>query len=92
MKFCKSKGNKIALSVGLFLGGLHLVWALMVALIPQALQSFLNWIFQLHFLVPVWVLTPFNFVNALLLTIVTFAMGYLATLLFLCPWKIAKVK
>ena len=92
MKFCKSKENKTALVGGLFMGGLHAVWALLVAVIPGALQGFLDWIFNVHFLEPVWVLTAFNFIDALMLTIFTFVVGYVATLLLIWLLKVMKVK
>jgi hypothetical protein len=88
----KCKCNRSALAVGLFIGGLHALWALLVAIMPGVLQSVLDWIFNIHFLQPVWILTPFNFVNALLLTIVTFVMGYLVALPFEWLWKKTKVK
>jgi len=69
--------NKIGLALGLFLAVVHAVWALMVAIIPGPLQSSLNWIFVLHSLEPIWILTPFNFLNAILLVIVTFILGYI---------------
>jgi K+-sensing histidine kinase KdpD len=88
----KCRCNKPALVGGLFLGGLHLIWALLVAIIPNALQSFLNWIFNIHFIEPVWFLTAFNFTDAFLLTIFTFVMGYVGTLIAVCLWKMIKIK
>lgn len=88
----KCRCNKTALAVGLFMGGIHAIWALMVAIIPNTLQSVLDWIFNVHFIEPIWVLTAFNLLDALFLVIVTFVIGYLATLLFLLFWKIAKAK
>ncbi|MBS3088521.1 hypothetical protein J4402_01955 [Candidatus Pacearchaeota archaeon] len=69
--------NKCGLALGLFFAIVHAVWALAVAIIPGSLQSFLDWIFALHFVAPVWSLTAFNFVNAILLVIVTFITGYI---------------
>jgi hypothetical protein len=92
MKFCKSKENKLALTVGLFMASIHAIWALMVAIIPNALQGFLDWIFNVHFIVPVWNLTAFNLVNALMLVLVTFIIGYLAALLFVWLLKVTKMK
>lgn len=68
--------NKTGITWGLFFAVLHAVWALMVAVIPNALQSSLDWIFKVHFLERIWILTPFNFVDAILLVIVTFVFGY----------------
>lgn len=68
--------NKIGLAFGLFLAIVHAVWALSVAVVPGMLQSFLDWIFNIHFLNPVWVLTSFNFANAIMLVAFTFIAGY----------------
>jgi uncharacterized membrane protein len=78
--------NKTGLIVGFFLAIIHAIWALMVAIIPNQLQSFLNWIFVLHSLEPYWIITAFNFPNALLLVIVTFIFGYLLGYLFAAIW------
>ncbi len=88
----KLKAHRPALVVGLFMASVHAIWALMVLLMPKALQSFLNWIFVLHFLQPIWTLTAFNFVNALLLVVVTFIFGYCGTWLFMWIWSKIKVK
>ena len=69
--------NQVGLAVGLFLAIIHAVWSLLIAVIPTQFQSFLNWVFQLHSLVPYWNLTAFNLLNAIILVIVTFIMGYI---------------
>ena len=69
--------NKVGLTLGLFFAIVHAVWALSVAVIPNILQSKLDWIFNLHFIEPVWKLTAFNFVNAIILVVVTFIVGYI---------------
>lgn len=74
--------NKIGLAVGVFLGLVHLIWALLVAIIPGTLQSFLDWVFNIHFLEPLYKLTAFNFVSAVLLVILTFVCGYIAGWVF----------
>lgn len=75
--------NKIGLMVGAFLAIVHAVWALIVAIIPNALQSFLDWVFGVHFLEPVWKLTTFNLLNAIFLVLLTFVCGYI------CGWVFA---
>jgi len=90
--FKKCKCNKQALAVGLFLGGLHAVWALLVAIIPGVLQNCLDWIFNIHFLQPVWVLTAFNFWDAIWLTLVTFVVGYITAVVFMWLRRVVKVK
>jgi len=69
--------NKVGLTFGLFLAVVHAVWSLAVAVIPNELQSFLNWVFGLHALEPVFKLTSFNLVNAIILVILTFVIGYI---------------
>jgi len=79
----KLNKNKIGLMVGAFLAIAHAVWALIVAVIPGALQSFLDWVFNIHFLEPVWVLTTFDLLNAIFLVALTFVCGYI------CGWVFA---
>ena len=86
----KIKCCKPALVGGLVLGIVHALWALAVAVIPKTFQDLLNWIFKIHFIQPYWVLAQFNFVDSLLLVVVTFTMGYIATWLGVVLWK--KVK
>ncbi len=74
--------NKIGLISGLFLAGLHALWALLVLIVPNGLQWFLDWIFEMHFLQPIWKLTAFNALNALMLVVVTFVFGFAAGWLF----------
>lgn len=74
--------NRAGLSVGIFMAIVHAIWALMVAIMPNALQSSLNWIFNVHFLEPIWILTQFNFLDSILLVIATFVIGYVFGWLF----------
>jgi len=74
--------NKVGLAFGLFLAIMHAVWSLAVAVITNQLQSFLNWIFDLHMIVPIWKITAFNLMNAVLLVIVTFISGYILGWIF----------
>ncbi len=67
--------NKVGLALGIFFGFVHLVWALTVAIIPTGLQSFLDWIFNIHFVQPVYTLIPIDWINALILVVVTFIVG-----------------
>lgn len=76
--------NKIGLIVGVFLAVIHLIWALLVLIIPAFLQSFLDWVFNIHFIKPVWVLTAFNLMDAIFLVVLTFIAGYIIGALFAC--------
>jgi len=78
----KLNPNKIGLIVGFFLAFVHLIWALAVAIIPGILQRFLDWVFNIHFLEPVWKLTTFDIMGAVWLIILTFVIGYIAGWIF----------
>jgi len=83
----KLSKNKVGLVFGTFLALAHAVWALAVALIPEILQGFTDWIFTLHSLKPVWIITSFNFVNAIMLVVMTFIMGYVFGWVFAAVWN-----
>lgn len=69
--------NEAGLIFGTFLAVIHAVWSLFVAIIPGPLQSFLNWVLSLHCLEPFMQITQFNFMNAVILVILVFVMGYI---------------
>jgi len=69
--------NKAGLVFGSFLALVHLVWSLLILIIPNQLQTSLNWIFEIHALQPIWVITSFDFMNMVWLIIVTFIIGYI---------------
>ncbi len=79
--------NQVGLIVGIFFAVVHAAWALIIAIIPGTLQSFLNWMFELHFLEPIWTITAFNLVNALLLVVMTFVCGYIFGWVFAAIWN-----
>lgn len=70
--------NKLGLALGLFFAIVHLAWSLSIAIIPQATQQFINWVFVLHSVVPFLVLSSVSLVNVILLLILTFIVGYIA--------------
>ena len=86
----KSKGHKIAIAVGLFFASLHALWALVVAL--GVGQTFMNWVFPLHFIDSLYTILQFNFISALMLVVMAFVGGYAVTWLFLWFWKLMKIK
>ncbi|MEK6827494.1 MAG: hypothetical protein AABX99_03355 [Nanoarchaeota archaeon] len=88
--FKKYKWNKPALVVGLFVATMHAIWALSVAL--GVGQMYLNWIFPLHFLNNLYIVSAFNLFTALVLVLVAFVVSYISTLLFVWLWKVVKVK
>ena len=68
--------NKAGLALGILFALIHAVWAVAVLISRTGMQSFLNWVMSLHFLSMTIIVEPFNFVNAILLVIITFVFGY----------------
>ena len=85
---CNSK-NSWGLALGLFLGGFHAFWAILVAI--GIAQPLIDWIFNLHMINPPYTIAPFDIVMAITLVVVTFVIGYVAGWIFaaicngLCP-------
>ena len=77
--------NKLALVLGALMGGFHLLWAMMVAL--GWAQTLLDFIFRMHFIQPIWVIQPFDIETAILLVVVTSAIGYCIGLIFALTWN-----
>lgn len=69
--------NKWGLAIGLLLAILHAVWSLAILIMPASLQKFIDWVFVLHAIKPIYVLTAFNLANAIILVILTFVIGYI---------------
>jgi hypothetical protein len=66
--------NKVGLVLGALYGGWHLLWSVIVAV--GWAQPLLNFVFWMHFLVPPYVVAPFQARVALILIVVTSAVGY----------------
>ena len=79
--------NKTGLALGTFIALVHAVWSLMAAIIPAQFQKFLDWIFTIHHIKPLYILLPFNIVNAIILVILTFASGYIFGYVFAAVWN-----
>lgn len=83
----KLNKNKLGLILGTFFALMHALWALAVAIGAGFLQTALDWIFKIHFLKPVYVITAFSLSNAILLVIVTFVCGYIIGWVFAAIWN-----
>ena len=81
------KAKQFGLTLGAFLAIVHAIWALGVAVVKQPMQNFLDWIFQIHFMQPYWILTEFNIGNAVLLVVMTFIIGYIFGWLLATLWN-----
>ena len=66
--------HKLGLVFGAFLGLWHFLWAWLV--LAGLAQSFLNWIFRLHFIQPPYTILPFSLGLAVALIVITSITGY----------------
>ncbi|OGG56933.1 hypothetical protein A3D71_02495 [Candidatus Kaiserbacteria bacterium RIFCSPHIGHO2_02_FULL_55_20] len=77
--------NKAGLTVGLFIGGLHAVWSVLVLSgFAQTLYDFILWAHMIH--LPI-IIGPFEVTAAITLVIVTFLMGYAFGYAFAYLWN-----
>lgn len=79
--------NKTGLVLGIFIALMHAIWAVLVAVIPVSLQKFIDWAFLLHSLKPIYEITSFVLLNAVLLVVVTFVCGYVMGWIFAAVWN-----
>lgn len=70
--------NKLGLVVGTFAALFHAVWSILVAFWPSQMQSFIMWVLTIHHIsLPYMIITPFVVMNAVILVIYTFVVGYI---------------
>lgn len=77
--------NKVALTVGLFVSGCHLVWSLLI--VVGLAQPLLDFIFWAHMIANPCKVIGFTLTQSLILIIVTFAIGYIGGLIFTKVWN-----
>ncbi len=77
--------NRTGLAVGVVLGAMHLLWALLVA--AGVAQRLMDFIFRLHFIQPVYVVQPFDALRALALVLLAAASGYFIGAVFAFAWN-----
>ena len=77
--------HRAGLVLGALLGGWHLLWALLVAV--GWAQLFIDFVFWIHFIEPVYVVETFKPGIALLLVAVTAAIGYVVGCLLGVLWN-----
>lgn len=81
--------NTVGLILGTFFGIVHMFWSLLVAI--GLAQPLMRFIFDVHFINNPYQITQFDYGKALLLVIVTFAVGYVFGWLFAAIWnKVSK--
>ena len=77
--------NKLGLTVGIFVAILHAVWAILVG--AGIAQTYLNWIFPMHFIGNVFQVANFSLMAAVLLIILAFIGGYICGWILGGGWK-----
>ena len=82
--------HKVGLTVGGMLAIWHAAWALLVLL--GVAQSFMEWIFGLHFITMQFSINPFNAGTALTLIVVTGIIGYVMGYILGELWNLAHRK
>lgn len=81
----KLNPNKVALTLGLLVGGLHLAWAVLVA--AGLAQGLLDFIFWAHMLANPYQVTGFDAAKAAILIVITFVVGYVVGYIFAHVWN-----
>ncbi|MFA5932805.1 MAG: hypothetical protein WCV81_00895 [Microgenomates group bacterium] len=77
--------NKTALSVGVFMGVMHIGWSTLVAL--GLAQTLMDKIYGLHFLNNPFNVMSFDLTTAAILVVVTFVVGLVMGWLFAYIWN-----
>lgn len=77
--------HKTGLALGAFVGGLHLLWSVLVAL--DWAQPLINFIFIVHMVKPIYTVDSFSFALAGILVVVTAIVGYVVGRLFALVWN-----
>lgn len=77
--------NRTGLVLGLVLGTMHLLWALLIA--AGVAQAVMDFVFRLHFIQPVYVIEPFRLIRALALVLLAAASGYCIGAVFALFWN-----
>ncbi len=76
---------RTGLVFGLLIGGMHAMWAGLVA--AGWGQPLLDFVFRLHFIDPPYQVGPFNAATAVLLVGLTFTLGGLSAMAFALVWN-----
>ena len=76
---------RTGLILGIVISGWHLCWSLLVAM--GWAQPVINFVFWMHFITPIYVIEPFGFGRAILLLVVTAAVGFVFGSVFALAWN-----
>lgn len=81
----KLNPSKVALTLGVLIGGFHLGWSALVAL--GLAQGLLDFIFSVHMLANPYQVTGFDAMKAGTLIVITSAIGYVVGYIFATVWN-----
>ena len=79
---------QVAIVVAVFVAGWHVVWSLMI--LTGIAQPLLDFIFWAHMLTAPYRVTGFTFTQAVVLVLVTFAVGYVGGWIFAKVWNMMR--
>ena len=68
----KLDGNRLGLTLGILIAGMHVAWLILVAVGVSTAKSVYDWILALRHLRISYVVTPFNIGAVIFLVIITF--------------------
>lgn len=81
----KLNKNKVGLALATIVGGLHVVWSLLIAF--GWAQSYVDFVFNVHMVKPIVVVNDFNFGLAVALIIIATIIGYVVGYIFATVWN-----
>jgi hypothetical protein len=76
---------KVGVVLAVVTGGFHLCWSMLVAL--GWAQAFIDFVFWAHFIKPIYMIEPFEFARAIVLLLLTAAIGFVLGLVFGWVWN-----
>lgn len=76
----KVNENALGLTLGTFVGGVHLIWVILVG--AGVAQPLVDWFMSMHFLTLSYTFAPFALWTALGLVVLTFVVGYVVGWVF----------
>jgi len=82
--------NKTGMAFGAMVALVHLIWSIAVAI--GFAQTWINFVFSVHFLNNPFTVSAFNFTTAITLIIVTAIVGYVVGWVFAYIWNWAHKK
>lgn len=81
---------RTALTLGVFISLMHIGWSVLVA--AGLAQKLMDYIYMLHFLNNPFNVVSFDLTTAIILTIVTFVVGYISGFAFALIWNLSGKK